>query len=391
LKIISLKMFHVDAGWRPWTFIKIATDSGLIGWSECTDSHGSPSGMEGVLKDLSPLLLGNDPREIRKLIWILNSRTRQSHGSIIQKTIGGIENALWDILAKEKSVPVYKLLGGSHRDSIPAYWSHCGTTRVRAWDIVKQPQIKKYADIREFSKEVISSGFKAVKTNIAILDGNPYVYMPGFYKSKGGPSLNADNNLLSHVDLWIGNLRDSLGDEIDIALDLNFNFRTEGYIKLGKLIEKYNLMWLEIDSLDPSALRVIKDNINTPITSCENLYGISQYRPFFEKYAMDIVSIDVIWNGLMESLRIAEFANSYEMNICPHNYNGHLSTFISMQFCALTPNLRMAEVDVDEVPWRDELFTNIPQFENGALNLPTCPGWGTDLNEDALLKYQWKR
>jgi L-alanine-DL-glutamate epimerase-like enolase superfamily enzyme len=104
---------------------------------------------------------------------------------------------------------------------------------------------------------------------------------------------------------------------------------------------------------------------------------------------MDIASIDVIWNGFTESKKIADMADLYEMNICPHNYNGHLSTFISMQLCSVVPNLRFAEIDVDDVPWRDELFTNLPSIENGSFILSKEAGWGTDLNEKALERYKW--
>ena len=391
MKIKNIKIFHVDAGWRPWSFLKITTDSSLIGWSECTDSHGSPLGISGVIEDLSNLLVGRDPRNIGKLCWEMHSRTRQSPGSVVQKAIGAIENALWDIKSKALSVPVYELFGGAVRESIPLYWSHCGTSRVRAWDLIKKPQIASYEDVSLFGEEIRDSGYKAIKTNIAVFDKNPYIYMPGFFKSQGDPGLNADIEILSKIDMWIGALREAVGDEIGIALDLNFNFKTEGYIKVGRMLEKYDLMWLEIDSYNPDALRQIKDSIKTPITSCENLYGLRQYRPYFEKLAMDIVSIDVIWNGFSESKKIADMANLYEMNICPHNYNGHLSTFISMHLCSIVPNLRLSEIDVDDVPWRDELFTKLPIIEDGCFKLSKESGWGTELNEDALERYKWQK
>ena len=259
MKIVKIDTLHCDAGWRPWTFIKITTDSNIIGWSECTDSHGSPLGIEGVVKDLTNLLIGRDPRLIEKLLWEMNSRTRQSRGSIIQKAIGGIENALWDIKAKALEVPVYELLGGPIREIIPVYWSHCGTSRVRAWDTINKSQIKSNNDVKMFGKEIRNSGYNTIKSNIAVLGKKPYVYMPGFFKSKGDPALNADSKILSAIDNWVGILRDSVGSDIDIAIDLNFNFKTEGYIKVGRMLEQYNLSWLEIDSYDPVALSYIKD------------------------------------------------------------------------------------------------------------------------------------
>lgn len=389
MKITKIDVLHADAGWRPWTFVKISTDEGLIGWSECTDSHGSPRGIEGAVKDLSPLLLGQDPRNVNELLWKMHARTRQSPGSVIQKAIGGIENALWDIKAKALGVPVYELFGGAVREKLPLYWSHCGTSRVRAWQIVKKPQIKSFEDIKNFGKEIKESGFTAIKTNPAVLGPEPYVYMPGFFKSVGGPELNADREVMEAIDKWIGALREAVGERIGIILDLNFNFKTEGYIKIGRMLEKHNLMWLEIDSYDPMALRQIKDSIKIPVTSCENLYGARQYRPYFENHSMDTASIDIIWNGLTGSKKIADMAELYEMNITPHNYNGYLATFISAQFCGVVPNLRIMEHDVDDVPWREELFTNAPKIENGEMLLPKEPGWGTEVREKILKEHPW--
>ena len=136
---------------------------------------------------------------------------------------------------------------------------------------------------------------------------------------------------------------------------------------------------------------MIKDAVKTPISSCENLYGARQYRPFFEKHAMDVASIDIIWNGFIRSKQIADMAEVYEMNVTPHNYNGHLSTFISAQFCALIPNLRIMEYDVDDVPWRDELFTNLPKIKDGMMEVPKGPGWGTEVNEKVLREHPWPK
>lgn len=389
LRIANVQMMHCDAGWRPWSFVKITTDSGIVGWSECTDSHGSPRGMEGVIADLLPLLIGQDARQVERLFWTMFARTRQSPGSIIQKAIGAIENALLDIKAKALGVPVYELFGGLIRDTIPLYWSHCGTSRVRAAHIVGEEQIRTVDDLKQFGKEVKASGFKALKTNIGVLGAEPYVYMPGFSKSAGGPELNSEREIMNAIDTWVGAFRDAVGPDIGIALDLNFNFKTEGYIKIGRMLEQYDLLWLEIDSYDPQALRQIKDSIDIPIASCENLYGLRQYRPYFEMHSMDIASIDVIWNGFNQSRKIADTAEVYEVNVTPHNYNGHLSTLISAQLCASIPNLRLMEVDVDDVPWRDELFTNVPAVRDGVLTVSKQPGWGADVVEEVLREHPW--
>ncbi|MEX2613173.1 MAG: hypothetical protein WD380_06325, partial [Gaiellaceae bacterium] len=131
MKVASLETYFCDAGWRPWIFLKATTDDGLVGWAEITDSHGSPRGLAGIVEDLAPLVVGRDPRAVERVYWDLYRHTRQSPGSVIAKALGGIENALLDLKAKALGIPVYELFCGPTRETIPLYWSHCGTTRAR--------------------------------------------------------------------------------------------------------------------------------------------------------------------------------------------------------------------------------------------------------------------
>jgi L-alanine-DL-glutamate epimerase-like enolase superfamily enzyme len=137
-------------------------------------------------------------------------------------------------------------------------------------------------------------------------------------------------------------------------------------------------------SADAQALRDIRRATRTPIASCESLFGRRGFREFFERHAMDVAIIDVPWNGINESLKIAAMADAYEINVAPHNFYGHLSTLMSAHFCAALPNFRIMEIDIDDVPWKDDLVTEPPRIENGHLILPTGPGWGADPNEAAI-------
>ena len=88
---------------------------------------------------------------------------------------------------------------------------------------------------------------------------------------------------------------------------------------------------------------------------------------------MDIASVDVIWNGFAQSLKIAALAETHEVACAPHNYYSHLATFIAAQWCAAIPNVRMLEIDVDDVPWREELTTAAPDVRDGELVVPPAP------------------
>ena len=391
MKITNIETLHCDAGWRPWTFIKVSTDEGLIGYSECTDSHGSPRGIEGVVTDLKQLLLDKDPRQVEKRFWEMYRGTRQSPGSIVQKAIGGIENALLDIKAKALGVPVYELFGGPLWEKIQVYWSHCGTTRLRAADMVGAQPLRTLEDVADLGREVVARGYTALKTNMLILDETPYVHMPGFGKGNAVPDRNISGKLIDDVVSVIGTFRNAVGPQVDICLDLNFNFRTEGNIRMARALEPFNLMWLELDSYNPEAVREVQQATTIPVCSGENLYTASDYRPYFEQHAMQIAMVDVPWNGLLQSKKIADMAEVYDMAVAPHNYYSHLATLISAHFCAVIPNMRILEVDVDDVPWKDELVTTVPQIEEGYMSLPATPGWGADLNEEVLRAHPWPK
>jgi galactonate dehydratase len=88
MKISQVEVLHCDAGWRPWSFIRIATEEGVVGYSECTDTMGSPRGVAGVVQDLEPLLIGRDPRAVETLYWDMYRSARMSAGGIVQKAIG---------------------------------------------------------------------------------------------------------------------------------------------------------------------------------------------------------------------------------------------------------------------------------------------------------------
>jgi L-alanine-DL-glutamate epimerase-like enolase superfamily enzyme len=105
---------------------------------------------------------------------------------------------------------------------------------------------------------------------------------------------------------------------------------------------------------------------------------------------MDTVKVDVQWQGFGPSKRVAEMAGQYELNIAPHNYNAHLSTFQSMHLCASVSNARISESDPLSAAWRDELFTVLPDVQNGYVKMPTGPGWGTELKEDVARRLAWE-
>ncbi len=384
MKITHVESLHADAGQRNFDFLKISTDEGIVGWSEYNQSFGGP-GVSAVIDGLAPVIAGKDPRAWESLVTLMYAVRRQAAGGVVQQAIGAIENALLDIKAKALGIPVYELFGGPVRDRIRLYWSHCGTYRL-AWAYEMQiPPLRTLDDVKAAGREVAARGYSALKTNVFILGQEPYLHSPGFArKGPGFPELNAERYVLQALRDQLAAFREGAGPDMDILVDLNFNFKTEGFLKVARAIEAFDIFWVEIDTRDPKALAYIRGATRIPVASCECLFGRRDYRPYFEQASVDVAIIDTPWNGVAESLKIAAMADAYEINVAPHNFYGHLATMMNAHFSAVAPNLRIMEIDPDTVPWYDDLVTHKPEIKDGHLLLPTRPGWGTDINEEAV-------
>src|SRR4029078_9350596 len=268
MKIVSVETLQADAGWRMFSFLKVVTDDGIVGWSEFNESFGS-TGLSDVIRGLAPVLIGRDPRMFEQVTQHLHVLTRQSRGGLNQQAIAAIENALLDVTGKAYGVPVYALFGGPIRDRIPVYWSHFGTYRVRSAALMGVPPLHSYDDLARHAEEVKRAGFRALKTNIIPIEGGTTTsYTPGFGRTPGWPELNWDNRLLRSVHEQLSAIRDAIGPHMGIHLDINFNFKTEGFKRISETVTPFNLTWLEIDTHDAPALAEIKRGAQCPVAAC---------------------------------------------------------------------------------------------------------------------------
>jgi L-alanine-DL-glutamate epimerase-like enolase superfamily enzyme len=309
LKIERIETLQADAGGRTFDYLKVTADNGLVGWSEYNESFGG-AGLPGVIDRLGSHLIGKDPRRYEAHVALLQALRRQAAGGLVQQAIAAIENALLDIKARALQVPVYELFGGPLRERIRLYWSHCGTYRVgpRARDLQVKP-VNTLDDIVDLGKEVVLRGYSALKTNILLLgDGNPRGHTPGFARGDSFPELNPERYALNAIRDQLKAFREGAGKDVDILVDLNFNYKTEGFLKVARVMEPFDLFWVEIDTRDSRALRYIREHTTIPVATGECLFGRREYRPFFEHGAMDVIIVDVPWNGLAESLKVASMA-----------------------------------------------------------------------------------
>lgn len=387
MKITKLETLHADAGNRNFSFVKITTDEGLIGWSEYTESVGN-MGTTAAIERFGDMLVGTDPGRIEQAMALLYVGSAPVWSGIAAHARAAVGNALLDIKGKALGVPVSDLFGGRLRDAIPVYWSHFAAARIQRPEDAGKPPVRTYKDIEELAAEAKELGYHGLKMNIfRHSDEEGFTILsPGHGMSPGFPELNPSPEMAAAAIKQIEAMRRGAGDDMPLMLDFNYNFKLEGYIQICQALEGHGMHWAELDVYDPDALAYLRKKTTIPLASGESLYGRTEFRRYFENYAMDVAVVDVIWNGYIESIKIASMAETYETNVAPHNFYGYLGDYISAHFAAAIPNFRVMEIEVEDVSWRDEFYTHPPVIENGFFILPDRPGWGTDINEQAVKK-----
>lgn len=380
--IANIETLACDAGWRNYYFAKVTTNDGVVGWSEYDEGFGNP-GIGYVIDQLKPRIVGRSVMQHERLHHELVSATRPASGGVVGQALGAIENALLDAKAKTLGIPCYELLGGRMRDRVPVYWSHCATWRISRQPHY-QPAINDRDGVKALAAEVRDRGFKALKTNIYRYEnGKPVGFATG-WGIPFQPELNVTPNVIDGLVEHIALLREGAGPGVEIMVDLNFNAKTEGYLRMLRALDEFDLLWVELDSFNPKALAYVRSQSRHAIASCETLMGLQEFLPYFDAQAMDVAIVDLPWNGAWQSLKIATAAAAHEVNVAPHNFYGHLATMMNAHFASAIPNLRIMETDIDRIAWDDEIVTHAPEFEAGHLLIPDRPGWGTEPNEAAL-------
>ena len=385
MKVTGIDTFLVKSLGRPWMYCAVRTDEGITGYSEFGVGDLA-KGLQGLVEDLSRHIIGKDPRSVEQHYTNMVRSSRSAYGGATWMAIAGIELALWDVKGKAMGVPVHELVGGPTRTEQKVYWSHLVSFQSTNYKALGREPLRNYDDIKALMRMALDAGYDTVKTNIQI-PGDPFRTIS---QGTTGPHDQVLTRELQNAAVrQISAMREEAGPDAHICLDVNVNFKAEAQIRLGQALEPYDLMWMEIDNLDAESLRMVKNATRTPICSGEQKLGPLNYLELLQNRSMDFMKLDVQWQGFIPARRAANMAELFDINVAPHNYNSHLSNFQTMNLCASINNVRISESDPVQAPWREELFTVLPEVNNGMMKIPTGPGWGTELREDMAKKYAY--
>ena len=394
MKITAIDDLHADGGWRNYAFLKISTDAGLVGWAEFHDGFGV-GGVSGLIRRFAQQAIGMDPRQPGLLSATLHGTARTAPGAYASMAIAAIENACLDLQAKAAGLPVHALFGGPFRDRVDLYWTHCGSFRVQHGALFERelgtPPLRTLDDLVALGREVTQRGFAAAKTNPLVFDASlprgARMVNPGFRRTPGFLDRVPEAAVMGAIEDQLAAFRQGLGPQAGLMLDLNFSQRPEGWRRYARAVEPFNLSWLELDTPDADALAALRACTRVPVASLESCFGLADYRRFLQAQAVDVAIVDPVWNGMWQSVRIATLADAFDVSVAPHNFMGGLGSLMSAQFCAAIPNARIMEYEGDEVPWARGFLSHPPVVEDGHMRVPTTPGWGSDVLEEALLAH----
>ncbi len=368
MKITDIRTAEVK-GHGYSTYVRIYTDEGVIGNGECI--HGT-DGCPQIVHSFKKFLIGENPLNVDALYEKMR-RSQLFNGAMSGATVTamtGIEIALWDLAGKVIGVPVYQLLGGKFRDTVRLYCdSHAGE------DFSPESYAAR-------AREVVGMGFDALKFDVDETEA-------GFRNDRW--NWHASGPEIDWMIERVGAVRDAVGPNIDLCIDMHGRYDTASGIAVARAMEQFNLLWLEepVPPENVSAMREVKMNARTPLCSGENLYLRWGFRDLIEQKAVDFIMPDIPkCGGLSECRKIANMAEVYYIPLAPHNVCGPLGTMASAHVCASIPNFLVMEWHwIDYDGWDELTIQDEPVIQNGHVVLNDKPGIGLEVNDEAVQKY----
>ena len=342
--------------------VRVHTDEGIVGIGEV---HTCPLAAKAIIdapisqlsvQGLKGLLVERDPRRINEL-WERMYRHTSTMGrrGVVVNAISGIDIALWDILGKATGQPIHRLLGGAVRDEIPVYASDLTPASPEA--------------AIDRARMHVANGHRAMKFGWGAL----------------GQNVRSDAR-------WIHAVREALGPDIDIMIDLGMAVPFDEALWLARTLAEDRIYFLEEplspDDLDGFAQLVAQSP--TPIATGEKETTRFGFRDLIERGKLRIIQPDIARaGGITEIRRIAAYAELHGARVIPHCWATDILVSATLQFLATQQDAPYQEFNVMENPLRTELLVNPIKPKNGIIAIPQGPGLGIELNEDTVERYRW--
>jgi galactonate dehydratase len=371
VRVTGIQTFIVNAEMRNWVFVKVLTDvDGLYGWGEAT-LEWKTRAVVGAIEDLTPLMIGRDPRDIEQAVRVMTKHSFWRLGSIGMSAVSGIEIALWDIFGKSLGLPVWRLLGGKVRDKVAVY-THLGLGDMRA-----VYESMDAGPLVERAGKVVELGYTAFKAVII-----PYSHF------------NAPLPEIDKVARMMQDLRAAVGDGVEIMIDFHGRPPSASVaLSYIRAIESARPMFVEepVPPGDVAGLVTLSQRTDVAIAAGERLTERSEFVSVIEARAVSILQPDICHcGGLLEAKKIAAMADGAGIGIAPHNPLGPIAGAAALHFAVSTPNHLIQEEMVGAVPWYFDVVKGPIRRTGGFWHVPDAPGLGVEVDEAECARHPFK-
>lgn len=363
MKIVGSEVFVIGNPWKNWVLVKLQTDEGIVGWGDATQGLATKP-VAAALEELRRFYIGRDPRAIERLWDEMHKGLYLTANGTLLSAMAAIETACWDILGKALGVPLYQLLGGKVRDRVRAY--------ANGW--YKGPRDPVF--FAERAVAVVEMGYTALKFD----------------------PLGAGHLILDRADRRIGRaivraVRDAVGDEVDIIIEVHDRLTVPEAIQVGRELEEFSPLWMEapVWSEDLQGTATVAAASNIRIADAERFTSLRSFADLLACGRIDLVLPEYVELGGLHRLRqVSALAEAYQAMVAPHNARSILSTALLAHFDIATRNVLIQECFNDfHVGWAKDIFQGIPNVVGGYLEIPDGPGLGVEVNEVAAAKHPY--
>lgn len=382
MKITRVETIRLDE-FTNLLWVRIHSDSGVIGLGETF--FGARAAEAYIHETAAPVLIGRDPLEIERLHRDLIPYIGFAGTGAETRGRSAIDLALWDLWGRVAGEPVYQLLGGLTHDKMRIYNTCAGYHYIRSrpnWGLddwgtggnAEGP----YEDLDAFLTEagvlaesLLSQGITGMKIwpfDLAAKDTG------GYYIS--------DSDLKKALKPF-RQIRESVGDEMDIMVELHSLWRLPAAIRIAGALEEFGPFWIE-DPLRMDSIEAVAEfarATNVPICASETLGARFEQHRILDAGAATIIMPDLTWcGGITEAKKIAALAETYHRPIAPHDCSGPVALMACIHLCLNIPNALIQEtVRAFYTGWYNELVTVLPDIKGGYVYPPEGNGLGTDI------------
>jgi galactonate dehydratase len=342
-----------------WLFVRIETESGIVGWGEGT-CEGRSETVRTAIEQLSEIVVGQDALRIEDHWQVMTKGSFYRGGPILASAVSGIDQALWDIAGKHFGAPVHQLLGGPVRDRI----------RMYGWVGGDEP-----AEVADHIREQVEAGLTAVKMNAS-----------GRMSPLG--SVAEIDGVVRRVEA----AREVLGADRDVAVDFHGRFSLATAKRVAPLLEPYRPFFLE-EPVVPENSHLIGDFVrstSTPVSTGERLFSRQEFLPVLQA-GIAVAQPDLSHaGGITETRKIASLAETFDALLAPHCPLGPIALAACLQVGFATPNHLIQEQSIgihynQGAEVLDYVLDAAPlEFVDGHIERFTGPGLGIQVDEAAV-------